>query len=301
MTGFDGETVYIVGDMVWRWDEYGGLWRSFISGKRIDRRIDPLADEAIMSRRTVEDKTDNGFCPMWVVLLYNFSKSDPLDLVHAGEAVVLYDIDTTLFWPKRIWIEAVGVLRRQFSHGRNHHGTLWLMSVPALSANGSMYIEKMTFVHLLSGTVATLLAIRLFLALMREHRYEIQTKRQVIIGYQGNEFCVQGFLDTGNRLMDPETGLPVCLISPQLWSSLMGEKEPVRWITYRGATGFEGLLAIMEPDRIQIGETNGMRTCETVLGTGLRMEGNRQWDGCHILLNGCFAEGCIGFGGENVS
>jgi len=125
MTGFDGETVYIVGDMVWRWDEYGGLWRSFISGKRIDRRIDPLADEAIMSRRTVEDKTDNGFCPMWVVLLYNFSKSDPLDLVHAGEAVVLYDIDTTLFWPKRIWIEAVGILRRQLSHGRDHHGALW--------------------------------------------------------------------------------------------------------------------------------------------------------------------------------
>ncbi|MBQ6686729.1 MAG: sigma-E processing peptidase SpoIIGA [Firmicutes bacterium] len=180
-------------------------------------------------------------------------------------------------------------------------GIFGLMSVPALSANGSMYIEKMTFVHLLSGTVATLLAIRLFLALIREHRYEIQTKRQVIIGYQGNEFCVQGFLDTGNRLMDPETGLPVCLISPQLWSTLMGEKEPMRWITYRGATGFEGLLAIMEPDRIQIEETNGMRTCETVLGTGLRMEGNRQWDGCHILLNGCFAEGCIGFGGENVS
>lgn len=179
-------------------------------------------------------------------------------------------------------------------------GIFGLMSVPAISANGSIYLEKMTFLHLGTGTAATVLAVHLLLALIRDHRHELQTKRPVTIAYQGKKFHVRGFLDTGNRLVDPETGLPVCLVSPTLWDTMMNGDPALRWVSYRGATGFEGLLAVMEPDEIQIGEKESGKTYQTILGRGLELEEIGHWDGCQVLINGYFSEDCMELGGHFV-
>ena len=179
-------------------------------------------------------------------------------------------------------------------------GLFGLLSVPAMSANGSLYVEQLSFFHLVSGISAALLILRLFLALLREHRYELRTKRQVTIVHQGKRIRVQGFLDTGNRLMDPETGLPVCLVSHRLWEALQGEEAPLRMITYRGASGYERMLAILEPDGFQIAEKGQLRRCQTVLGLGTDQEEGWNWAGYQILLNGYFSDELMGYGGEIV-
>jgi len=166
-------------------------------------------------------------------------------------------------------------------------GLFGLMSVPALSANGSMYIEKMTFVHLLSGTVATLLAIRLFLALIREHRYEIQTNRQVIIGYQGNEFCVQGFLDTGNQLREPFSGKPVAVAEERLWQQIEEQgmlcEDRFCVLPYH-TVGNSGILMAVRVDRMEInGRT--FKNCVLAKGAGAFDIGSKETEEGGLLLS----------------
>ncbi|MBQ6949490.1 MAG: sigma-E processing peptidase SpoIIGA [Firmicutes bacterium] len=179
-------------------------------------------------------------------------------------------------------------------------GIFGLLSVPAVSANGSLYVEQLSWIHLISGVSATVLILRLLVSLIREHRLELRTIRQVTIVHRGKEIHVRGFLDTGNQLLDPESGLPVCLISQELWTALSGEEDPLRMIRYRGATGYEGTLFVLKPDGFQIEEPGRQRSCETVLGVGPDPKETPGWRGCHVLLNGYLTEEFMGFGGEMI-
>ena len=202
-----------------------------------------------------------------------------------------------VFQKSRCWWKVLVFYGASFLLGGVTMGILGLCSVPSVACNGNLYLDHLTFLHLFSGILSTVLLFRLGISWFRERRLDWKTKHPVRILHAGKEITVQGYLDTGNCLMDPDTGFPVCLVSADLWEMLTEGKEPNRWISYWDATGEKGFLCVIEPDEFQIGPFGKQKRCKAVLAMGSTQREAVQWGGCPVLINGCFLEECMGLGG----
>lgn len=180
-------------------------------------------------------------------------------------------------------------------------GLAGLLASPAASAGGSFYLEHMTFLHIFSGCGATVLTVRLTLSFLRERRHRFRTRVPVAVIYEGKEIEGEGFVDTGNLLMDPLEGRPVCLVTESFWRKLTRAaggsppSETLRKIPYRTAAGEEGELSVIPPEQIRIGGESGGRGCRVTLAVVKDGEKGRPWgDHVEILLHGWLMDEAFG-------
>lgn len=172
-------------------------------------------------------------------------------------------------------------------------GLAGLLASPASFFKGGFYLEHMTFLHIFSGCGATVLTVRLLLSFVRESRHRFQTRASVTVLYRGKEIKAGGFLDSGNLLMDPLRGRPVCLVTESLWLRLAeaaGESsslEGMRELSYRTASGEEDMLCVIPPDRIQIKREKGISSHRVTLAVVKKDGQERPWGAeTDILLHG---------------
>jgi len=156
--------------------------------------------------------------------------------------------------------------------------------------------------------------VRLLLSFLRERRHRFRTRVPVTVIYRGKKIEATGFLDTGNLLMDPLEGCPVCLVTGSLGGKIAqsaGEsfsRETLRKIPYRTAAGEEGNLSVIPPKRIQIGDETGMRGYRVTLAVVEDDGQERPWgEDVEILLHGWLMDEAfgdcekVGMGYETVS
>ena len=203
------------------------------------------------------------------------------------------------FGVQRLVLSVLVFFSVSFLMGGMTMGLANMMSTPAVAANGSFYLEQMTFLHIASGVGATSIAVWLMLELLHDRRMRNKTICDVRIVYKGKNYFVSGFMDTGNQLYDTGSGTPVCLVSGDLWRQLSDSGREIHQICYYDATGREDQLSVLRSAEIRIGTGKRERRYAAVLGIAAHQEEHWRWDGCQILLHGCF-EGDYDVDSENT-
>ena len=98
---------------------------------------------------------------------------------------------------------------------------VWMLFTPAgMYVNNGVVYFNISALTLLIGTLVAYLAIRAagWLLDNRVHKNEI---RRFVIGVDGKELILNGFLDTGNKLADQMSGLPVVVCELSCVESLI--------------------------------------------------------------------------------
>ncbi len=86
---------------------------------------------------------------------------------------------------------------------------IWLLFSPTgMVLNNGMVYFQISALTLVLGTLAAYLVIRVVTFLL-DRRVRKQIRRQVLICVDGKEAILSGLIDTGNKLTDQTTGLPV--------------------------------------------------------------------------------------------
>ena len=89
-------------------------------------------------------------------------------------------------------------------------------------------------VGLVAGTVFSMFLILKLLVKFLNVRHSIsQNLRDVVITHKGEKFKVTSYLDTGNRLVDPETNAPVVIISLSLFLKMFPDIPPDKIVLNR--------------------------------------------------------------------
>lgn len=78
----------------------------------------------------------------------------------------------------------------------------------------------------------------------------------VTIFYRERSETFTGFLDTGNRLTEPVSGRPVCILSAENAKELFHTVEGVIYIPFRTVGKEGGVIAAVKADRMEIQEEN---------------------------------------------
>lgn len=152
---------------------------------------------------------------------------------------------------------------------------LWLFVAPAgmQFANGVVYFD-ISALTLALATAAAYLVLSLFSAVFNRRNRKGE-EQELILSLEGRQVSLRGFADTGNKLCDIFTGLPVVICEYDAVAGLFSDRikaffaDPLsfsfagmegsryatqlRMIPVNGVNG-EGSLPAFKPDEIQIGE-----------------------------------------------
>ena len=201
-----------------------------------------------------------------------------------------------------------------FAMGGITMGLAGLLTAPAAAANGSFYLEQLTFLHIAAGCLATALSVHLLFSFIREKLRCFATAAKVSVAFCGNILNAEGFVDTGNLLRDPESGNPVCLLQEEFGRHLLEQALPesqweavrsvwqegrstellakqsvpgeFHFIAYQGAGGESGRLLAFRPDYVEVSKEGPSRRYQAVLALprGMQMpaQGGRRYQ---VLLH----------------
>ena len=138
------------------------------------------------------------------------------------------------------------------------------------------------------------IVIRFYLICQKLLHWRHQQKylNQTIIYHAGKVFKLKGYIDSGNALVDPQSQMPVSIISlpvflemfPKITADkiLLHELDEVitdgYYINYKTISG-QGKLFVFQPDQMQI---NGTKITNGLLGVAPKDFGNAKYD---ALLN----------------
>ena len=89
--------------------------------------------------------------------------------------------------------------------------TLW-WQIPAVTGNGALYIQPLTYGLLLCIAVPAFAVTYFFVRLVREKRTEKITRGRVCLTIKGQVYSFEALADSGNSLREPFTGKPAALI-----------------------------------------------------------------------------------------
>lgn len=160
-----------------------------------------------------------------------------------------------------------------------------------LNASGRSYLMQgciitgvTVFRYVLIGTAASILAFMLF-----RRAFSVKFRRgltyEIRIGLLGRETVCRAYLDTGNNLKEPLSGLPVIVVEKDALTALMpremkdalfsGKKSPsadkevwrtrIRLLPCKGAAGNRNILMGFKPDSVRIREKDGEREIMAVI------------------------------------
>ena len=130
---------------------------------------------------------------------------------------------------------------------------LMLMArVPAVSGNGALYMEPVTYAQLILWAAAAFGLTDFFVKLVRERRLACITKGKVCLSINGVNCWFEALVDSGNCLREPFTGRPVMLLAVKAAASLP-QIPPERHMTvpYRAVGTERGVLSGFRADYIE--------------------------------------------------
>ncbi|MGL4655141.1 MAG: sigma-E processing peptidase SpoIIGA [Sarcina sp.] len=78
---------------------------------------------------------------------------------------------------------------------------------------------------------------------------------------KGNKFRVQGFLDTGNELVEPVTMLPVIILEQVIARNIVISEEEIFYIPYKVVSGTSSRLKGIQVENIKIKSSDGESRC----------------------------------------
>lgn len=109
---------------------------------------------------------------------------------------------------------------------------------------------KGSTVMILTGVLTVFLGITE--KLFGQYRRQRQHLRETILYYHRTCIRVQGFLDTGNQLLDPYSQKPVSVLSKEAWEKLSEKEKEIffRLIPYRTVGNPDALIRAVEIDRM---------------------------------------------------
>lgn len=169
---------------------------------------------------------------------------------------------------------------------------LWLQ-IPALSGNGVLYLEAMTYLTLAGCGIPAMAVTGWFLRLVKQQRKAEKTAGIVELEVEGKVCRMTAYVDSGNCLRDPISGKPVLLIDRDGEKKLPFRREtyPHRFasIPYRAVGTESGSLEGIRLDRAVYQERE-------IFGAVLAYyEGS--FDGFEVLLNReMIEEGVLDYG-----
>ena len=160
---------------------------------------------------------------------------------------------------------------------------------------GLAYTETFTWLHIMFGCSACTMVVWLMIQVMKDQWFRFQTRAAVTIVYQGKRIRGLGFVDTGNVLTEPFSGLPVCLVSRRLWNQLflenqVQEKESLT-LDYGTPDGRLGKLQLLRPDCMEIHWKHELCSYDVMIGRFLDEKSPDLWGGdCDVLIQGTLLE-----------
>ena len=89
--------------------------------------------------------------------------------------------------------------------------TLW-RQIPAVSGNGALYLEPLTYGTLICLAVPAFGMTYIFVKLVRKRQMETITRGKVCLTIKGMVYSFEALADSGNSLREPLTGRPAALI-----------------------------------------------------------------------------------------
>lgn len=89
--------------------------------------------------------------------------------------------------------------------------TLW-RQIPAVSGNGALYLEPLTYGTLICLAVPAFGLTYIFVKLVRKRQMETITRGKVCLTIKGKVYSFEALADSGNSLREPLTGRPAALI-----------------------------------------------------------------------------------------
>lgn len=89
--------------------------------------------------------------------------------------------------------------------------TLW-RQIPAVSGNGALYLEPLTYGTLICLAVPAFGLTYIFVKLVRKGQMETITRGKVCLTIKGKVYSFEALADSGNSLREPLTGRPAALI-----------------------------------------------------------------------------------------
>ncbi len=128
---------------------------------------------------------------------------------------------------------------------------LW-QNIPAVSGNGALYVEPLTYVQLILLGAAAFGLTSFFVRLVRERRLACITKGKVCLKISGQSFWFEALVDSGNSLREPLTGRPVMLLDIK-GAAAVPELPPEKYVVvpYRAVGTENGLLRGFRADEIE--------------------------------------------------
>lgn len=76
----------------------------------------------------------------------------------------------------------------------------------------------------------------------KKRKREAKRRKKVVLIHEGKRYCFDALIDSGNSLVEPISGKPVCVMDLQAASALWGEEDPCRVIPYCSVGTARGIM-----------------------------------------------------------
>ncbi|MCL2755899.1 MAG: sigma-E processing peptidase SpoIIGA [Firmicutes bacterium] len=115
-----------------------------------------------------------------------------------------------------------------FAFGGAVYGILFMMMDTHSGLQYFTYNSSVSIGLVIGVVVAFALLMRLFIKFLNVRHSISNHLRDVVIHHRGEQFKILSYMDTGNRLTDPESGAPVVVISLSLFLKMFPDISPDR-------------------------------------------------------------------------
>lgn len=120
-----------------------------------------------------------------------------------------------------------------FAFGGAVFGILFMLNSTESGLQFFTYNSAVPVGVLVGGVFMMFLFLKLLVKFLNARHSVSQHLRDIIITHKGQRYRINGYLDTGNRLTDPESGAPVVIISLSLFLKMFPDIPPDRIILNR--------------------------------------------------------------------
>lgn len=131
---------------------------------------------------------------------------------------------------------------------------LYLGGVSGVTRGGAVYIESVTYFHVVIGMILTWTIGSLFAGYIKDRVRTEKVFRETIVEIGGETWVFRAMIDTGNFLKEPLTGKPVAVIcqsaAEEILKSGKAGKERFSAIPYKSVGSAGGVLLGFRVDKV---------------------------------------------------
>jgi len=141
-------------------------------------------------------------------------------------------------------------------------GLVFAIAVPLLSAGLLLFFQPQNFGIAVSVLMVVKVLVTVMFVFVMSKLIKYLTVREkvtnflrdVVITYRDKEYKIKGYLDTGNRLVDPEGNVPIVVISHDLYMKMFPVVKG-HYVQFN-TVGKAGKMFVFEPKGFMVGDSN---------------------------------------------